>query len=218
MRLSLSPVRLSVWLLPSRAMRGRLNASLAVGWPLRGGISPASAAQSVMLVPDPKLGRDRRFATDSPRTCGADAITAAAHMRSVGPSPRVRGRPPTRGMGRRRGGTIPARAGPTGGCTRTARARRDHPRACGADAGGERIDVELPGPSPRTRGSSNRPISIIFRVMVGPAHAGIIPSASTAFASSISRPRARGDHPSLEGCGRQPGRCQIPWYPLLVLR
>ena len=69
-----------------------------------------------------------------------------------GSSPRMRGKPSTRGLQGTRRRIIPAHAGQTLRCTRASGATSDHPRACGANYGSNSTFQSFSGSSPRMRG------------------------------------------------------------------
>jgi hypothetical protein len=90
---------------------------------------------------------------DHPRACGEHSWHIAPADVDLGPSPRVRGAPPPSGQPAQGLGTIPARAGSTGGRRLWPHLAGDHPRACG-----EHLETPIPtsflmGPSPRVRGA-----------------------------------------------------------------
>ncbi len=113
-----------------------------------------------------------RWAAEHPRACGADGVRVVAFARSSGASPRVRGRRRGAGRTRGRGGSIPARAGPTSGGRRPQPAGPEHPRACGADSKESAAELEQHGASPRVRGRQDGDVQV--RVPAGsiPARAG----------------------------------------------
>ena len=130
-----------------------------------------------------------------PRVCGEARIARSTGGHVTGPSPRVRGSPPTRRRGHPDAGSIPACAGkPTGAGTMTARARV-HPRVCGEAAYqlGERGLAG--GPSPRVRGSPDpgRDQSV---------HPGSIPACAGKPRGSSRRSGPSRVHPRV--CGEAP--------------
>src|SRR5690606_6970789 len=95
---------------PSPRVRGRVS-----GFALErsGGSIPARAGES------PHELHESDCRAVHPRACGGELGTAATYLWGGGPSPRVRGRGPHLPADRRRGGSIPARAGESTTETRT---------------------------------------------------------------------------------------------------
>ena len=89
---------------------------------------------------------------EHPRACGADAVKAWHAGRRGGAPPRVRGRRARADPHRAGGWSTPARAGPTRPAGLVSAARREHPRACGADGGLDLVTLGLAGAPPRVRG------------------------------------------------------------------
>ena len=110
--------------------------------------------------------------SDHPSACGANEASDLAEAASDGSSPRVRGKP---------GGTcspcqfpriIPARAGQTHAPYQDCRAHPDHPRACGANHGGQSVYTADTGSSPRVRGKLLRGDGRLAVLRIIPARAG----------------------------------------------
>ncbi|MDK2955366.1 MAG: hypothetical protein PWQ57_862 [Desulfovibrionales bacterium] len=129
---------------PSPRVRGRrLGDGSAAA---RHGTIPACAGETA-VVPS------RAFWTgDYPRVCGGDIYQSLRIFGSAGPSPRVRGRPPSSRLARFGLGTIPACAGETVEPHIRQLVVGDHPRVCGGDPGRCSRPRETWGPSPRVRG------------------------------------------------------------------
>ena len=137
---------------------------------------------------------------DHPRSRGVYSIIVRAPYHPDGSSPLARGLRARRGLGARRRGIIPARAGFTSRATPLRSARSDHPRSRGVYfcvsfwAGGEG------GSSPLARG--------LPEAGTGPARApGIIPARAGFTVGAGPRRPGRRDHPRSRGvycvCGRE---------------
>ena len=109
---------------------------------------------------------------DHPRACGANQEVLVLRASFLGSSPRVRGKP---------GGAcaclalvriIPARAGQTHAPYQDCRAHPDHPRACGANHGGQSVYTADTGSSPRVRGKLLRGDGRLAVLRIIPARAG----------------------------------------------
>ncbi len=122
-----------------------------------------------MTTPSKSTGRQ---SGGHPRACGEQFRTVQTSSGIEGPSPRVRGAGGQRWRGRRRRGTIPARAGSRSTRHTGSPPSGDHPRACGEQERRAAQDVAAVGPSPRVRGAvqpgrgCDRPLGTI------PARAG----------------------------------------------
>ena len=125
-----------------------------------------------------RAGQTRRYlfsvpvSSDHPRACGANMIARRPVGVDIGSSPRVRGKP---------GGAcaclalvriIPARAGQTHAPYQDCRAHPDHPRACGANHGGQSVYTADTGSSPRVRGKLLRGDGRLAVLRIIPARAG----------------------------------------------
>ena len=92
---------------------------------------------------------------DHPRACGANGAQQGKQVGSAGSSPRVRGKRPCVGIGRRPRRIIPARAGQTMIVRIGLMTVSDHPRACGANMGMTEKLKDKYGSSPRVRGKQS---------------------------------------------------------------
>ena len=148
----------------SPRMRGKRRA-----WPLEDlptGLIPAHAGKT------PRLKQSGLWRLTHPRACGENPAARNARRRSLGSSPRMRGK--------HRGGArfllsrrlIPAHAGKTECLYLLRGIPPAHPRACGENLASPGLSFQVPGSSPRMRGKRLR-----SRVAQGawgliPAHAG----------------------------------------------
>ena len=121
----------------------------------RAGFAPCGSGRGLIPARAGKTGcatpwNGARWA--HPRACGENPVPATTLSRSVGSSPRVRGKPFPSLIDSLRSGLIPARAGKTRRCASPSTPRRAHPRACGENVldGGHGGARE--GSSPRVRG------------------------------------------------------------------
>ena len=146
---------------------------------------------------------------DHPRACGANTVIHKGVRSFDGSSPRVRGkrvqedrtRPPHR--------IIPARAGQTMWCRRSARAWSDHPRACGANISLITGMSIRNGSSPRVRGKLQRVVEYVGDGRIIPARAGQTSKVSARHSARSDHPRACGANTSssrldLLECGSSP--------------
>ena len=150
------------------------------------GIIPAYAGNTYKHV------RGWKFRRDHPRVCGEHVVGERKGSVQTGSSPRMRGTPFPTSKPCVTMGIIPAYAGNTSMPSETPPAHRDHPRVCGEHRHIESFARELPGSSPRMRGT---PQYLFAKV----DDFGIIP----AYAGNTSRPGeyrdCRRDHPRV--CG-----------------
>ena len=109
---------------------------------------------------------------DHPRACGANGAQQGKQVGSAGSSPRVRGKRPCVGIGRRPRRIIPARAGQTMIVRIGLMTVSDHPRACGANMGMTEKLKDKYGSSPRVRGKRGGVYSLSWRLRIIPARAG----------------------------------------------
>ena len=116
-----------------------------------------------------------------------------------GPSPLARGALRLRLQAPRKGRTIPARAGSTGGPAWTGVARWDHPRSRGEHAGRSPSIVRPSGPSPLARGARRLPAPAHLPGGTIPARAGSTRAAPAPPAPTRDHPRSRGEHPDVGG-------------------
>ena len=112
----------------------------------------------------------------------------------TGSSPRVRGKPPGRGVARAAMGLIPARAGKTLQVSEPRMPSSAHPRACGENARRSGLTTADDGSSPRVRGK--RPGGLLGRDPRGliPARAGKTCPASCRSRPPSAHPRACGEN------------------------
>ena len=132
--------------------------------------------------------------TAHPRACGENTGFGLRTIRSLGSSPRVRGkRQGGRGRGARRG-LIPARAGKTLDRSSAWRRMGAHPRACGENARERSAARREKGSSPRVRGKRLRPPvgEVLARLI--PARAGKTSSAAFPLSGGAAHPRACGEN------------------------
>ena len=157
-----------------------------MSYPRQRGPIPAGAGETA--IKEAKASTSRAY----PRGCGGDFRSRESYPRSAGLSPRVRGRPLSRLVGRVRRGPIPAGAGET-------RARRlvhgriwAYPRGCGGDVKENDGNGLAQGLSPRVRGRQAG--EVVSQVALGPIPAG---AGETVITSSTSK--TTGAYP--RGCG-----------------
>ena len=129
---------------------------------------------------------------DHPRACGANGAQQGKQVGSAGSSPRVRGKRPCVGIGRRPRRIIPARAGQTMIVRIGLMTVSDHPRACGANMGMTEKLKDKYGSSPRVRGKRTDTAHHATDRRIIPARAG-----QTDRSKCISTTRS--DHP--RACG-----------------
>ena len=91
-------------------------------------------------------------------------------------------------------GIIPAHAGLTRYRECPSSGTGDHPRACGAHSFPFPARCFHPGSSPRMRGSQQCQMSLLLRLGIIPAHAGLTPSYTHLLMPSGDHPRACGAH------------------------
>ena len=96
--------------------------------------------------------RPSRSRPDHPRACGANNFEESKPLPAIGSSPRMRGKPSTRGLQGTRRRIIPAHAGQTTFCPAIYALKTDHPRACGANPSMSQKWFSVCGSSPRMRG------------------------------------------------------------------
>ena len=129
---------------------------------------------------------------DHPRACGANLEFAVIGNKTIGSSPRVRGkRRNTRSIdccGR----IIPARAGQTASecCSRCR--PPDHPRACGANLLALKAVLIVSGSSPRVRGKLAREPVLAYVDRIIPARAGQTRTVQAGIVVRADHPRACG--------------------------
>ncbi len=127
---------------------------------------PASAGQPIVIVVPPSYLRVY------PRECGAAFIPDIDAIREEGLSPRVRGSRALSRVAKLFRRSIPASAGQPHPCNATRRSSTVYPRECGAASPYPLGTLNVPGLSPRVRGSrANRPRHPSLRRSI-PASAG----------------------------------------------
>ncbi len=114
-----------------------------------------------------------------------------------GPSPLARGTPHRAREIRRRGGTIPARAGNTSALSPRTAPPRDHPRSRGEHRRPWQAVLRTIGPSPLARGTQHDAQVHHPRTGTIPARAGNTPHRRFMGSSPWDHPRSRGEHRSL---------------------
>ena len=168
----------------SPRMRGKLIECLRHNLDTR--IIPAHAGQT------PSIPVRCPSRPDHPRACGANSWTLTGSVKEDGSSPRMRGKlsESRRSISSHR--IIPAHAGQTTSRTPCARARADHPRACGANPNRLNRCTALCGSSPRMRGKPIVAEQRVGVVRIIPAHAGQTSPKMAAMACRTDHPRACG--------------------------
>ena len=152
------------------------------------GIIPAYAGNTYKHV------RGWKFRRDHPRVCGEHVVGERKGSVQTGSSPRMRGTPFPTSKPCVTMGIIPAYAGNTSMPSETPPAHRDHPRVCGEHRHIESFARELPGSSPRMRGTrlcacpDGLPAGII------PAYAGNTNANQVANHYRRDHPRVCGEH------------------------
>ena len=151
-----------------------------------GRIIPAHAGQTL------EGARKRVETADHPRACGANPAATLFASPATGSSPRMRGKHTCGAVVIVNVRIIPAHAGQTAARVRTSHPHKDHPRACGANEAGHRLDSDRQGSSPRMRGKRHRLGVGTLRSRIIPAHAGQTPALNGIMWSSSDHPRACG--------------------------
>ena len=149
---------------------------------------PAHAGKTI------RLQRCRSNHKEHPRARGENFLFLAMNNSILGTSPRTRGKPgrtAQKGLGRR---NIPAHAGKTLDCGAEHNSGREHPRARGENFDGSKVDWEVEGTSPRTRGKLTGVAMVPFPAWNIPAHAGKTPRAPPGRSHCWEHPRARGEN------------------------
>ena len=129
-----------------RGSRGRLCRGAEVD-----GSIPACAGKPARRSPGSSSGAVH------PRVCGEAGVFGQRQLNEAGPSPRVRGSPPTPVVAAHLWGSIPACAGKPMRSVLPSRVAWVHPRVCGEAASSAWSASTLRGPSPRVRGSPTDP-------------------------------------------------------------
>ena len=172
----------------SPRMRGKLAIASLCGCSSR--IIPAHAGQTCR--PNWRAGR----ASDHPRACGANPTRCRSTVKSVGSSPRMRGKLRRRGRGHHLRRIIPAHAGQTSLLQERPTVGLDHPRACGANGASIGFHKRHGGSSPRMRG---KPIVQQIALREG----GIIPAHAGQTYFRIHTDDVGADHPRACGANKQ---------------
>ena len=142
----------SVWIL------GILTYALGPSPRVRGKRCPAPpskwARRSIPACAGEASSADRKGTggTVHPRVCGGSTRSVPSTIRTLGPSPRVRGKPVHHPEDAPSDRSIPACAGEARRLGRPSPYRRVHPRVCGGSSGMGLLEFEAGGPSPRVRG------------------------------------------------------------------
>ena len=178
---------------PSPRVRGKR-------WPRaarasRRGSIPASAGETNTSTPP------RGSTGVHPRECGGNVSTLLIALSSVGPSPRVRGKPLDGHVEGGRIRSIPASAGETNTSTPPRGSTGVHPRECGGNVSTLLIALSSVGPSPRVRGKRLRAAAPGNRCGSIPASAGETPSRPSLPRRTRVHPRECGGNDWTSGSG-----------------
>ena len=123
-----------------------------------------------------------------------------------GSSPRMRGKPSTRGLQGTRRRIIPAHAGQTTSGLPGSVTSSDHPRACGANVSSDGMLSRCTGSSPRMRGKLVSRHAVDADVRIIPAHAGQTEQKALPHIFATDHPRACGaNSPTSPSTGRHNG-------------
>ena len=155
---------------------------------LIGGIIPADAGSTFLLVNHPSVPRDH------PRGCGEHPKPALIPRPKPGSSPRMRGAPTSEHTSSWIVRIIPADAGSTTPLGLDAVKPWDHPRGCGEHNESCTTRSQSGGSSPRMRGThtAQRPAVPALRII--PADAGNTYSSTTSSPCITDHPRGCGEH------------------------
>ena len=107
-----------------------------------------------------------------PRVCGVYYQRSLPARPAVGSSPRVRGLPGSTPVAPGAAGIIPAHAGFTGSTRSGLQVHGDHPRTRGVYLVASRLEANVDGSSPHTRGLQQEPAPADGGYRIIPAHAG----------------------------------------------
>ena len=135
--------------------------------------------------------------------CGENLMMEWSHVREMGSSPRVRGKPRSSLVNSMVAGLIPACAGKTCGGLTCGGLAGAHPRVCGENVVTEGAARSAKGSSPRVRGKPAR-----WSYRNGPA--GLIPACAGKTASTADYLNHLGAHPRV--CGENV-RYRLPHEP-----
>ena len=154
------------------------------------GIIPAYAGNT------PKWPCSFRRFWDHPRVCGEHHHPQFLSTYPQGSSPRMRGTPLSDAGHGIQSGIIPAYAGNTSISPATSATNRDHPRVCGEHIFNAPARVELPGSSPRMRGTHMTVQQYNYIVGIIPAYAGNTKPRGFLMSRYWDHPRVCGEHDS----------------------
>ena len=136
----------------------------------------------------------RRGGWDHPRVCGEHLKDHTSHSWMAGSSPRVRGTREDQWWEDGPNGIIPACAGNTMKSIFSDDNTRDHPRVCGEHRVGVQLPVQVPGSSPRVRGTRTMTPTRFVKRGIIPACAGNTQTVSGQESSAGDHPRVCGEH------------------------
>ena len=139
-----------------------------------------------------------------PRACGENSSPKGQSRRTLGSSPRVRGKRLDQTVGHQRPRLIPARAGKTLGGPGGGAADAAHPRACGENPSRVCTWSASRGSSPRVRGKPDAWVFTHCSQRLIPARAGKTSPMRWGPAPQTAHPRA---------CGENPNPTGSTWYP-----
>ena len=168
--------------------RGRGKLAVSVQRVAVGGLIPARAGKTKVS------GISSPTGTAHPRAGGENAHRVRSVVRACGSSPRGRGKLHAGGVGNRRSGLIPARAGKTARRRRRRVPHRAHPRAGGENPLSVRVAVGDEGSSPRGRGKLNALITGLQTARLIPARAGKTGHHRRSTLAGRAHPRAGGEN------------------------
>ena len=130
------------------------------------GIIPAYAGNTSDINTCTFTGRDH------PRVCGEHHWSTSWLCRRSGSSPRMRGTRCRRTVRGSRARIIPAYAGNTSLIPTESASSRDHPRVCGEHEVSFPSSSNMPGSSPRMRGTRRARVEVPDNAGIIPAYAG----------------------------------------------
>ncbi len=136
-----------------------------------------------------------------PRACGEHQYMQYEGYPARGSSPRVRGTPGNRHVGRKRARFIPARAGNTHGLRTGWPPWSVHPRACGEHSRVKNTGAPSAGSSPRVRGTPSDRLIANEEWRFIPARAGNTCPSSMPCPAVAVHPRACGEHADRAAAG-----------------
>ena len=131
---------------------------------------------------------------DHPRACGENVLVRFSHCNETGSPPRMRGKLYSTEDKITVTRITPAHAGKTHRFLTAATARRDHPRACGENAGTEAGYSAMIGSPPRMRGKQAGSYYTIIEDGITPAHAGKTALHNAYCDAAKDHPRACGEN------------------------